>query len=520
MPGAHACKECGRYVELSEALACVNWMYAVEPSRSLVAGAYPPCLSIYHVACYRVSLVTWPTVLTPTAGYKTRGRGARTADATTQLFICECCRVRAQCGFDVQGDVGEWLRELERVRLLCLWSRQADTTVAAVANARRALRRFDAKLPGFCPAAAPPFRRIWPVPDSRVTLAWAQLEMMVDGKGRGEGGIRAVGSLKALRTATSDAHRQRAMLDPRAVESEAKIAIVEGTVPADSIGSTYFIRGLEATLGSKSTQADPLPPSVARALEREFVELQQLASGVWERYEAACAHLALVECYTLFLRGNEPWKQRYSVFREQPFLRAPCPLCGHTHARVVVNERVKTDPRGFDMVLGVPLSGAGLHTLKAVESVISLRGQAERLLQARGLNTDYLFVRRDGKPWDNDYFWRAKAVPLLRRLVAAGHPGTTGLDLSNTARSTIRMLRRGGETFVLGKTGVKADLVDKMARWREKARNKEPTLLRQRYYGGPTLSCEDGYYVTTARAKRTALGFAAWYPFEIYPFRD
>ena len=55
-------------------------------------------------------------------------------------------------------------------------------------------------------------------------------------------------------------------------------------------------------------------------------------------------------------------------------------------------------------------------------------------------------------------------------------------------------------------------LVDLMGRWREKQHNKDPGVMRARYYGG--MRCEDCVTVTSSAPPRSHIGFCAWYSFE------
>ena len=384
---AHVCLECGKFVEIAEAIKCANWAFAVEPQNKLTPGPYDSCRAIYHDTCYNVSPLVWPTVLTATGGYKRQGRGARRADAC-RLFVCEICRVRAQCGEDIVGDEGERLRELERVRVLTRWSHQTDGTITAVASAQARLRALDATMPARCPRAAPRFQRKWPLPSASITLQWHQLAIMRFG-GKGEGGARAIGSLKMLRTAMFNAHREAMMDNPLAIAAkDAKLANVSGAAPTDAVGNELFVKGLEATIGSKSVQADAMPPSVARALCRAFADLRATASAIWAKYDATAARYAVVVMYSCILRGDEPWKQRFRIFQKQPFLRTPCPMCGQTHALVTVEERVKNNPRGFDLVCATPTTGAGLESLAAFEEMLHWRSQVQKLLTDKARASD------------------------------------------------------------------------------------------------------------------------------------
>lgn len=417
----------------------------------------------------------------------------------------------AQCGYYVAGDVGDRLREKERVRVLTRFAHQADGTVNGIAGSRRHLVRLDQQLPLGCPRAAPTRRPYWPLPSENITLMWHQLELWGDGKGKGEHGRRAVSGLKDLRTAMFNEHRESMLENPLAVMSgERRISVVSGSAPSHSVGVELFTRGLETTLGTKSTPADAMPPSVARALERALVEAASATRNAWAKYNAVATRLCVVQGYVLLLRGDEPWKQKWSVFSHQPFLHEPCPRCGHRHALVSVNERVKETDRGFDLVMGLPLSGSGLHTLSAVEDMLKHRAEVEKALRAQGIFSDHLFVKPDGRPWKNKDFWQDRAVPELKRLANLNHPGLVGTSLEGR-RATIRMLRRGGDTFYM-QAPVRDDLVNMMGRWREKDQRRDPGTMRVRYYGG--IRCEDGVKVTLSAPPRSRIGFAAWHSFE------
>ena len=123
-------------------------------------------------------------------------------------------------------------------------------------------------------------------------------------------------------------------------------------------------------LATKAQKSAPMPPSVGRSLEQEFEHLFVTALGAYAKYAAAMAQLANLQLYTNFLRGNEPWKQKWKKFIEQPFLDVDCPQCGCRHLNLVIDERTKTSGLAFDLVTASPETGAGLHTLR-IASVCS-----------------------------------------------------------------------------------------------------------------------------------------------------
>ena len=183
-----------------------------------------------------------------------------------------------------------------------------------------------------------------------------------------------------------------------------------------------------------------------------------------------------------------------------------------------MSERTKREPTGFDLVCATPVTGAGLQSLVAYEELLQLRAEIDPLLRARGIVTDWLFIKEDGKQWNNAHMWKIYIKPILGLLVARKHPGMAGVDLSDSRRTNLYMYRRGGAKFhLLPNNGLNPDLVDFMGRWRVKLANREPAIMRQRYNFTNSMSCEDGYAVTTAAPPRSSLGFAAWYPFERVP---
>lgn len=505
-PWACACRGCGEYVEVAQALTCCNWRHRVRPSGA--AAPFPSCRSVYHVECYRASETEWPTVLTA-ASHSTRGRGARVWDVRTRRFLCEICRVRAQCGHLAEDAAGDRARKLERLRIFTLWASSLDGTIKGIASARKRLVDLDAALPRGCPLTVKPFAPFWPLPQQAISLQWHQLSLYTWG-GMGEGGLRSAEGLKELRTAMFSEFRERAFEDPLCMASAGGLAHVDGAAPTDGVMNERFVRGLMNTLGGRCVQADPMPPSVARALERMYERMIDETRSVWGRYALAAAALANVLLYSCFLRGDEPWKIKYSSFQKQPYINDICPRCGHRHLVINIGERTKTSNVEFDVVCAVPTTGAGLHSSRVAARAIRLRGQVGQLLNAIGLSSDDMFVREDGKRWANPDYWKEYGLPGLRQLQAQRHPGLTGIDLKDVRRNTIRMYRRGGETFVM-KTDVKPDLVDLMGRWRTQERERMPTIMRQRYYG---MSCEDGYAVTSAAPPRTHIGFCAWFSFE------
>ena len=451
----------------------------------------------------------WPSVLTPST-HKQRGRGARAHDALCQNFLCEVCRVRAQCGHLAESPAGDRAREIERVRILTVWAGSSDSTISGISSGRQRLFALDGLLPNGCPRTVEPFGAYWPRPSKVISLQWHQIYLSNWG-GQSEDGMRSAATLKQLRGVMFNEHRNRSSENIALVRMSTKFVVAHGTAPTDSVMNEQFVRGLEATLGTKAQKSAPMPPSVARALEQEFEHLFLTAQGAYAQYAAAMAQLANLQLYTNFLRGNEPWKQKWRNFAEQPFLDADCPQCGCRHLNLIIDERTKTSDRPFDLVTASPETGAGLHTLRITRRVLQQRAKIGQLLRARGKTvSEYLFIQENGRPWTNDTFWKGYGMPALRRLQTAGHPGLVGIDLNNARRTTIRMYRRGGEKFAI-MAGVHQDLIDLMARWRPKAAAREPGVMRQRYY---EMTCEDGHLVTASAPPRSRLGFAAWYEFE------
>ena len=417
--------------------------------------------------------------------------------------------MRAQCGHLAESPAGDRARLLERVRILTLWSGSSDSTIAGVSSGRSRLFALDALLPAGCPRTVEPYGPYWPMPSKVISLQWHQLHLSNWG-GQGDNGMRSAATLKQLRGVMYHEHRNRNLENTALVKVSTKFLVAPGTAPTDAVVNEIFVRGLEATLGTNAQKSAPMPPSVARALEQEFEHLYFTARGAYAKYAAAMAQLANLQLYTNFLRGSEPWIQKWKTFEDQKFLDADCPQCGCRHLNLIIDERTKTSDRGFDLVTASPETGAGLHTLIVAKRVIKERRSFGQLLAARGKPSEYLFVQENGKPWTNDTYWKSYGKPALHRLQAAGHPGLVGVDLANARRCTIRMYRRGGEKFAK-MAGVDPDLIDLMARWRPKAANREPGVMRQRYY---EMGCEDGHLVTASAPPRSRLGFAAWYEFE------
>lgn len=502
------CAGCGFPVDLDEALCCVNAFHAVAPTGRLIP--FPRCGSVYHVKCYRCSEEDWPTVLTDATHKDSRGRCARRADAICRNFLCEVCRVRSMCGDEAEGSAGDRARELERVRLLTLWAASTNSTIEAVATGRRQLMRLDALLPRGCLPAVSPFVPFWPLPRREITLEWHQLSLYPWG-GHGEFGQRSVDTIKKLSGVLFNEHRERGMEASELIRlPNSKLLAAAGSSPTDSVLHEQFVRGLTTTLGTRANKAWPMPPAVARAIEAALMDGFNASRSVWGKYEAAMARLALVQMYSCFLRGNEPWKQKWKDFMVQPYLTAACPQCGHSHALLVIGERTKTSERPFTLAIATPVTGAGLQSLRAMQQALQMRAKVERLLQARGIRSEYLFVNEEGKVWTNDDFRKRFILPELRRLQVQRHPGLVGVNLSDARVTTIRMIRRGGEIFVK-KAKVDPDLVDLMGRWRPKQQNREPTIMRQRYY---EMTCEDCHLVTSARPPVSRVGFCAWHEFE------
>ena len=418
--------------------------------------------------------------------------------------------MRSQCGHVADDEAGDRARMLEKVCILTRFAASTDSTISGLMGARKRLLELDSALPKGCPSTLEPFRPFWPLKNSIISLQWNQVSIYPSG-GRGEGGLRSVASIKTLRGAMFNSWRELASESQALIRmSNSKLLLAPGSSPTDSVANETFVRGFETTLGTRATKSTPMPPSVTRGIERELDRVFLEARTVWAKYHAACATLANVQLYSNFLRGNEPWKQRWAAFQVQPYLERDCPTCGHRHLCISISDRTKTTDKPFDLVTVVPVTGAGLHSLRAAKKMLEYRAQVDRLLRANGRRSDFLFVREDGKPWNNDDFWKGYGLPALRRLKATGHPGLAGVDVDDTRACGIRMYRRGGEKFVM-MANVNRDLVDLMARWRPRESQREPSIMRQRYY---EMQCEDGVLVTAAAPARTAKGFAAVYDFE------
>ena len=147
-----------------------------------------------------------------------------------------------------------------------------------------------------------------------ISLQWHQIYLSNWG-GQSEDGTRSVATLKQLRGVMFNEHRNRSAENISLVRMNTKFIVAPGSAPTDSVMNEQFVRGLEATLGTKAQKSAPMPPSVARALEQEFEHLFITAQGAYAKYAAAMAQLANLQLYTNFLRGNEPWKQKWKNFR-------------------------------------------------------------------------------------------------------------------------------------------------------------------------------------------------------------
>ena len=62
------------------------------------------------------------------------------------------------------------------------------------------------------------------------------------------------------------------------------MTLVEGLAQTDSIGSAYFSRAsISRSARSRHSAHDPIPPAVARAMEREFEAIFVAGLGAWAK---------------------------------------------------------------------------------------------------------------------------------------------------------------------------------------------------------------------------------------------
>ena len=93
--------------------------------------------------------------------------------------------------------------------------------------------------------------------------------------------MRAVGSLKQLRSTMFNEYRERAQEDPQLVRlSNSKLMMAPGTAPTDSVMNEQFVRGLEATFRKYAGADENAPPGTTLTLDanelREVLRIETL----------------------------------------------------------------------------------------------------------------------------------------------------------------------------------------------------------------------------------------------------
>ena len=455
-------KQLAGTLRVPQPLVCVNHSWSWK--------GFPPCRSAFHPRCYSVDPGRWPTVL-PERTHADRGLAARAGDAVIRNnWVCELCVVRAQTGAEVTPESAPLL-ELQRASILTRWNDLSDSYVRDVALKAETLRRMDEKLPAGCvssvgPRLMPPR---WPEPSRMVTGRWHLLELARTG-GKQDHGGRSMGSVLSYSTAMFNDMREAVVDDEAMIRFESKTLRVPGSMGTESLGHQLFVSGLRTRQGEMREQAWPMPASIARALEREFVMIFHKAKTNWARYQAALAVLANDAYFSLIFRGNEPFCIKALGFARELALESPCPWCKQRHVSFPVTERTKKDrhSRGFDMVC-VPVTGAGLQVGEAARRALECRA-------AVPANSPYLFCKQDGTVWTSAFFRKEWLLPALRRLSVQGHPDLARFPWGSVQGTTIRMYRRGGTKW-LRSCDVSQPTLDLMGRWQAQP-TKMPNVMR------------------------------------------
>ena len=331
--------------------------------------------------------------------------------------------------------------------------------------------------------------------------------------GRQAGGSKAVSSLKPLRSAVFNNLREHVIDNPRIITMRDQGAHVynEGAFSTESVGNAQFTKGLRSRMGTRGIKAWPMPSEIARQIEAELLQRYTAADGIWPKYYYAAAICAHVELYTALLRGNEPWLQKTEpVAKAQYFDANLCSDCGEEHVGIVVNERTKTEDRGFDCCIA-PITGARLHAKDAMKRLLRHRRQLP-------ITSPWLFVLHSGKAWNNTHHMKIFVEPLLKQFCTQGHPGMTKVEMVNgrwaqPQEMTIRIYRRGGDTFLMNYCGIAGDLLNLMGRWRPEHANSEPGEQRLRYavgnVEGEPVPCSVLVRITSTRPVQKGKGRAA-----------
>ena len=436
-----------------------------------------------------------------------RGLCARPADTVLRRFVCEVCRLRAQLGTEITEEYA-FLLEIERARLITTWNAQTDGTASELAGNRKKMAKLDATMPPGARILRPLHEPFWPAAAPEVSLAWHMLRDSLVG-GKGKDGVKAVSSVGKLRSAFFSDFREWNMDNFSLLNFRGgNHAMLPGSATTESLAFEQFHHGLRVRMGETCIRAFPMPPAVARSLERLFTSWSSQAAdqrkGRWPAFYAAAARLAHVLYYTLGLRGTELWGVEYG-----PFVKAirldeanPCPWCGRCHIGLPINVRTKKDPtnkmsgRGFDLV-SAPVTDAGLQVGEAAMRYLELRASLN-------IKSRLLFAKEGDKPWNTQFFWRNYVLPGLRTLSATGDRSVRHLPWSEPRQWYIRVYRRGAHEFYV-KSDANKDIKDMVFGWKPRSEPK-PGHISQVYYD---IHCEDMVKLTSKKPESTRFGFFA-----------
>jgi hypothetical protein len=381
-------------------------------------------------------------------------------------FVCEACTVRSVVDRELGALGDKELLLLERMRIIDIAHSWSPGTHVQYQSKLGYLRLFERRHPGLhiLSALAPPRPPSGPV----IPLMWAEEAYSLKQSNRRGDARVTYGTIRQLRAAASQFHMTGLINGHTGTLQRDQQGRISRALcrPTDDASLKHFTDGLSARIGNESRPSVALLDRHIRALNEVFEARYLLATSDHERQLWASAGLANVLLWLGWLRASE--------------------LFNLTHDDLEIIEPGLGPSRDLPSGMGAVI----LHLSPETKSSRSTRADvviayrtvsghrpglwAERLTQATAHlpRSSRLFVHKDGRPWDSNYFRHLMVYPVLDALRANGDAYL--LPYTDIPRSfySLHCYRRGARTQaskLRGSTTQRAspDQIYEHGRWRK-----------------------------------------------------
>jgi hypothetical protein len=463
IPTGGRCIECGADVDCATSLCCVNW-------RSSWAGL-PPCGGIFCPSCFCGDPTYFHTVR-PDGG----GMACAPAHALQRGFMCPLCRLRGLLGRELTGSPSDTrLSKCLTMAMVDGFNHAAPGTLTRYIAHHNAFAEW---LPGdfdFFAADAPAAPPTWdPVYVVLMHLTYATSMFYTRGRTSCGGGVvygtavsRVNGiylrdgadgavarALRASDVFTEGKSGLRRRVGSNPVQNRPIIwptyVNYLGELAADALPARARVALVLGQLAELTARAETAPLEFAESLAALRAELRRARLWLLD----IVSHRLLMFIMTFGgTRGTEPFRLKYSVWREGLFDEAAC-------RRLGIVDEVTGEPLP-QMRLGWQVSKT--HQAEKTECVVaavSASGfrildcalEVAELLSVLELTSGGLFYDRFGRPrvlGGPGGFLEAQFRPLLRRLRDGGDVGMAGCtDEELRTRYAAWSIRRFAETWL------------------------------------------------------------------------